>query len=66
MCIRDSLCAILFQISCERFGVEQGLLEKIADAVGRCRNTIKNKLKKLLKKVKDGELVDFGVLSPKD
>ena len=60
------LCAILFQISCERFGVEQGLLEKIADAVGRCRNTIKNKLKKLLKKVKDGELVDFGVLSPKD
>ena len=58
------LCAILFQISCERFKVEQGLLEKIADAVDRCRNTIKNKLKRLLKKVKDGELVDFGVLNP--
>ena len=56
------LCAILFQISCEAFGVDQGRLEKIADAVGRCRNTIKNWLKSLLKKVASGELVDFGVL----
>ena len=56
------LCAILFQISCEAFGVEQGRLEKIADAIGRCRNTIKNRLKALLKKVASGEIVDFGVL----
>jgi len=56
------LCAILFQISCEVFGVEQGRLENIAKAIGRCRNTIKNLLKKLLKKVASGELVDFGVL----
>ena len=56
------LCAILFQISCEAFGVEQGRLENIAKAIGRCRNTIKNKLKDLLKKVASGEIVDFGVL----
>ena len=56
------LCAMLFQISCEAFGVEQGRLENIARAIGRCRNTIKNKLKDLLKKVASGEIVDFGVL----
>ena len=56
------LCAILFQISCESFGVEQGRLEDIAKAIGRCRNTIKNKLKDLLKKVAAGKIVDFGVL----
>ena len=56
------LCAMLFQISCEAFGVEQGRLENIAKAIGRCRNTIKNKLKDLLKKVASGEIVDFGVL----
>ena len=57
------LCAILFQISCEAFGVDQGRLEKIADAVGKCRNTIKNWLKSLLRMVAAGEIVDFGVLS---
>ena len=56
------LCAMLFQISCEAFGVEQGRLENIARDIGRCRNTIKNKLKDLLKKVASGEIVDFGVL----
>ena len=56
------LCAMLFQISCEAFGVEQGRLENIARAIGRCRNTIKNKLKDLLKRVASGEIVDFGVL----
>lgn len=56
------LCAILFQISCEAFGVEQGRLENIAQAIGRCRNTIKNRLKALLKKVASGEIVDYGVL----
>ena len=56
------LCAMLFQISCEAFGVEQGRLENIARTIGRCRNTIKNKLKDLLKKVASGEIVDFGVL----
>lgn len=59
------LCAILFQISCETFEVEQGLLEKIADAVSRCRNTIKNILKKLMAKVKSGELVDNDALKKK-
>ena len=59
------LCAILFQISCEAFGVEQGRLENIAHAIGRCRNTIKNRLKSLRKKVASGELVDFGVLQKK-
>ena len=56
------LCAILFQISCEAFDVNQGRLERIADAVGRCRNTIKNRLKSLLKKVAEGTIVDYGVL----
>ena len=56
------LCAILFQISCEAFDVDQGRLEKIADAVGRCRNTIKNWLKSLLQKVASGKIVDKGVL----
>ena len=57
------LCAILFQIACESYGVEQGRLENIAKAIGRCRNTIKNRLKALRKKVASGEIVDFGVLS---
>ncbi len=56
------LCAILFQISCEAFDVDQGRLEKIAGAVGRCRNTIKNWLKSLLQKVASGKIVDKGVL----
>lgn len=56
------LCAILFQKSCEAFGVEQGRLENIALAIGRCRNTIKNRLKALLRKVAAGEIVDYGVL----
>ena len=56
------LCAILFQKSCEAFEVEQGRLENIAHAIGRCRNTIKNRLKALLKKVASGEIVDYGVL----